>query len=399
MQSGYDVVIAGGGPGGLAAAEAAARGGCRTLVIEQNSEIGSPTRTSGGSFIRDLDDFGIPAHLYHPITRCRFISPNHEAVFDYPQPIACVIDVRGVYQHMAERAIAAGVEIWLATTVDSAILRDGKVCGVRTKNNREVEASLVIDAAGYRSPLLRQAGVHAGFQRFGVGAEYDLYAPHCNQDEVVLIVGNQVAPCGYAWYFPWGRGRVRAGVGIIHGDSREQPEGYLDRLVENAERFGVNLKGAQPVEYHHGLIPSDGLLDRFVADGILGAGDAAGQSSALLGEGIRWCLQAGRMAGEVAAEARRAEDFSSGYLSRYERRWKAAHGTNLRIGSMINKRIARYDDAKWDRRTELLKLLTPEQFAEALRTNFMSGWVFQVVRRHPKLLAEGFRHILAGQEK
>ena len=383
----------------MMAAEAAARGGCRTLVIEQNSEIGSPTRTSGGSFIRDLDDFGIPAHLYHPIKRCRFVSPNQEAAFDYPKPAACVIDVRGVYQHLAERAIAAGAELWLATAVESAVMHDGEVRGVRTKTNREVEASLVIDAAGYRSPLLRQAGVHDGFQRFGVGAEFDLYAPHCNQDEVVLIVGTQVAPCGYAWYFPWGRGRVRAGVGIIHGDSREQPEAYLQRLVANAGQFGVNLRGAQPVEYHHGLIPSDGLLERFVADGILGVGDAAGQSSALLGEGIRWCMQAGRMAGEVAAEAMRAHDFSSAFLRRYERRWKAAHGTNLRIGSIINKRIARYDDAKWDRRTELLKLLTPDQFAEALRTNFVSGWVFQVVRKHPKLLAEGFRHILAGQEK
>ena len=383
----------------MMAAEAAARGGCRTLVIEQNSEIGSPTRTSGGSFIRDLDDFGIPAHLYHPIKRCRFVSPNQEAAFDYPKPAACVIDVRGVYQHLAERAIAAGAELWLATAVESAVMHDGEVRGVRTKTNREVEASLVIDAAGYRSPLLRQAGVHDGFQRFGVGAEFDLYAPHCNQDEVVLIVGTQVAPCGYAWYFPWGRGRVRAGVGIIHGDSREQPEAYLQRLVANAGQFGVNLRGAQPVEYHHGLIPSDGLLDRFVAHGILGVGDAAGQSSALLGEGIRWCMQAGRMAGEVAAEAVRTQDFSSDFLSRYERRWKAAHGTNLRIGSIINKRIARYDDAKWDRRTELLKLLTPDQFAEALRTNFVSGWVFQVVRKHPKLLAEGFRHILAGQEK
>jgi hypothetical protein len=46
-----------------------------------------------------------------------------------------------------------------------------------------------------------------------------------------------------------------------------------------------------------------------------------------------------------------------------------------------------------------LKLLTPAQFAEALSTNFVSGWVFQVVRKHPKLLAEGFRRILAGQEK
>ena len=51
IQDSVDVLVAGGGPGGLAAAEAAARSGCSVLVLEAGKEIGSPTRTSGGSFI------------------------------------------------------------------------------------------------------------------------------------------------------------------------------------------------------------------------------------------------------------------------------------------------------------------------------------------------------------
>src|SRR5437660_933464 len=76
-----DVLIAGGGPGGLAAAEAAARAGLSVAVIERNSEIGSPTRTSGGSFIQDMAGFGIPKHLYHPVRVCRFVGPNTCAEF------------------------------------------------------------------------------------------------------------------------------------------------------------------------------------------------------------------------------------------------------------------------------------------------------------------------------
>src|SRR5450631_4289892 len=90
-----DLIIAGGGPAGLSAAATAARLRCSVLVLEQNHEIGSPIRTSGGSFIQELDALGIPAHLYHPIGRGRFLSPNKSADFHYPVPKFCVMDVRG----------------------------------------------------------------------------------------------------------------------------------------------------------------------------------------------------------------------------------------------------------------------------------------------------------------
>ena len=75
----YDAIIAGGGPAGLAAAEALAKRGCSALVLEQNHEIGSPIRTSGGSFIDELEGLSIPAGLYHPISRVRFVSARNAA--------------------------------------------------------------------------------------------------------------------------------------------------------------------------------------------------------------------------------------------------------------------------------------------------------------------------------
>jgi len=83
---------------------------------------------------------------------------------------------------------------------------------VRTCGHRRHRLSRGIDEAGGR----RQEGLDPGIRRFGVGAEYDLYAPHCDQSEVLLIAGSDFAPSGYAWVFPWGRHRVRVGVGIIH---------------------------------------------------------------------------------------------------------------------------------------------------------------------------------------
>ncbi len=396
----YDIVVAGGGPGGLAAAESAARHGANVLLVEQGGEIGSPTRTSGGSFVKDLDALQIPRHLYHPVHRCRFISPANSVAFDYDDPVLCVMDVRGVYQFLAQRAAAAGVTLRLSTTAVEPVLENGAVRGLATKSklygDQTIRAQVVIDATGYRSVLLRKVGNHSGFSRFGVGAEFDLYAPGYDQREAVLLVGSQVAPCGYAWAFPWGNNRVRVGAGIIHGDSNQHPDGYLRKFCAEAQRFGIDLHGAQAIEYHYGLIPSERFSGDLVGSGIVGVGDAAGQASTLVGEGIRWAIQAGIMAGKCSAEAVAAGDCSARYLRIYQQEWESSFGRNLRIAYEINKRISRWDDATWDCRLELLKLFTPQQFGEALRTNFSKRWMLDLVRANPALLKEGFSAILSG---
>src|SRR5262249_19741752 len=135
MSVNYNVLIVGGGPAGLAAAEAAAKQGIHTLVLERQNEIGYPIHTSGGSWVRDMKALAIPEHLYHPITKVIFLSPQREIPLPYDTPIACVMDVRGVYQHLAGRAIAAGAMIRVRHTADQVLQENGRVLGVTAKNH------------------------------------------------------------------------------------------------------------------------------------------------------------------------------------------------------------------------------------------------------------------------
>jgi digeranylgeranylglycerophospholipid reductase len=386
----FDVVIAGGGPGGLCAAKILAARGYRVVVLEANAEIGSPTRTTGGTFIQDAIELGIPPRLYHVLKRGRMHSAHRSVAREYSPPLACILNVRGVFQFLAERAVDAGAQLQVSATVKDVVMENDTVVGVRAQDGRgremQVRAKLTIDGTGYRATLCKRAGVHSGFQRFGVGAEYDMYAPHYDERETVGIVGSMFAPAGYAWTAPYGNHRVRVGVGIIHGDSKDNPADYLDKFVSQAEKFNINLKGAQPLEYHHGLIPSDGMAKKFVGNGIIAVGDAAGQPSALLGEGIRWAMRGGILAGQVAAEALAANDVSEHFLARYERQWRKTYGKNLRIAALINQRIAGWTDAQWDEGIELLDHLNAEQFGQALASNFVSSWTLWALAGNPKLL-------------
>src|SRR6266853_4682173 len=200
MAEDWNVLIVGGGPAGLAAGEAAARQGVRTLILERQHEIGYPVHTSGGSWIRDMQALNIPKHLYHPINKVFFVSPHREIPLYYNPEVACVLDVRGVYQHLASRAIASGASLRVRHTVESTIMDNGRILGVIAKNHIgeriSVLASVTIDASGFSRHIGVRTEMGKAFHRYGYGAEYDMYAPDYPQDELFLIMGSQFAPRG-----------------------------------------------------------------------------------------------------------------------------------------------------------------------------------------------------------
>ncbi len=398
MTNECDVLIVGGGPAGLAAAEAAARLGSRTVLLERQSEIGYPVHTSGGSWISDMKALAIPENLYHPVTRVIFVSPHREVSLYYNPAVACVLDVRGVYQHLAGRAVAAGASLRVRHTAEQTIVENGRVLGVTAKNHVSerisVRAAVTIDASGFSRHVGVRTQMGQAFHRYGYGAEYDMYAPNYPQDELFLIMGSQFAPRGYAWAFPRGNGRVRLGVGVLHPDCDDDARVYLDKIVHDLPQLSDEFKDASPIEYHTGLFPSEGPLERFSRDGLILAGDAGGHGSTLVGEGIRFAIYSGQMAGTIAAEAVKACDTSAAFLGRFDKKWRARFGRDMDIAYMINKRIANYSDEQWDSALDLMKRLTPAQIAQALRGDFSTGLVIGVLARNPGLVATGGKKFL-----
>jgi digeranylgeranylglycerophospholipid reductase len=384
-----DVVVVGGGPAGLATAAEAARGGLRTVVFERGHALGEPVRTSGGSFVKPLRALGVPARCWHPVHRIRVIGPTTDVTKHYRRALGCVLDVRATYQWLGEQAVDAGAEIRLKAHVESALTDGGRTSGVRARDPfrgaYDQPARVVVDASGHTAFLSRAAGLRPANERSAVGLELELHAPGYDQDEAVFWLGDAVAPGGYGWAFPVGRGRVRLGVGVVRPDSDAEPRVLLDRL---RSAFGALTKAGSPVgpiESHAGLMPVlPPRATQLVGDGLVAVGDAAGQGSTLLGEGIRYAIAAGRLAGRTIARAR--GDYTAAALSSYPREWRRQTGRDLAIAYAVNTRICSYGDAEWDRVIRRLDRLTPRQAAWVFATDFRPRHAIGALVTDPSLV-------------
>ncbi len=377
----YDVVIAGGGPAGLALAAPLATAGFAVLVCERNAEIGVPVRTSGGSWPDDLRRLGLPDRLWHPIHRLSFRSRNEACTIDWGGPTGCSLDVTATWRFLADAAQRAGAEI--ATGTLARLERTGRLTLRTGAELRTVGCRLAVDATGTSALLARQSGTHGGFGRVGVGYERELSAPAFGQEEAVILVGG-VAPSGYAWAFPRGGTRVRVGVGLIQPDTELNPRSMYEP-VERA--LGDRLAGAEVLELHSGRIPSEEAPDRLTGDGLMVVGDAAGQSNPLLGEGIRHVILAARRAAPIAIGAlSRQGVVPVERLRAWERAGRRARGPSWGLAMRANRYVARMEDDDWDRAVELLGRLPVEVVTPMLRGDILDlGMVSSALRAGPSV--------------
>jgi digeranylgeranylglycerophospholipid reductase len=328
------------------------------------------------------------------VHRIRVIGPTTDVVKTYRNAVGCVLDVRGTYQWLAAQAVDAGAEIRLKAQVEAPLRAGadtgrGRITGVRVRDPfrgvHDLRSRVVVDASGHTGFLAREAGLRPRNERSAVGIELELRAAGYNADEAVFWLGDDVAPGGYGWAFPCGEGRVRLGVGVVRPDSDAEPRVLLDRLLDAFRSLVGPASPAGAIEMHSGLMPViPPRATRLVGEGIVVVGDAGGQGSTLLGEGIRHAITAGRMAGTALVEA--GGDFSPHGLASYPRRWRRSTGRDMTISYAVNTRICDYGDAEWDRAIRRLDRLTPGQAARVFASDFSPTWAVGVLLTDPSLL-------------
>jgi digeranylgeranylglycerophospholipid reductase len=385
----YDIAVVGGGPAGLSAAYTAAKAGASVILFEKDEGIAHSIRTSGVTWISEMERLGIPSRYYNPVQNYRFVSPSNDVLISGSTAKSCVLDVRATYQHLAFLAAEAGAKIMVKSNVINVLKDANRVTGVKAstpKGDLSVRSTLVIDASGFSASVARRSGAAGEWRRYGVGAEYECYCDDIDSATWVLMVGQQYSQAGYAWIFPLSKNRVRIGVGIGRPESNAEPLEKLHDIMERSLKPLESMGKIAPVELHYGFIPNEGVRQDSIADGLVMVGDSAGQSNPLVLEGIRYAIEFGRLAGEVGTKSL-ARNSNRDSLLEYEKTWKAKVESKIQSALKVQTRWLSLTDEQWDREIEILRDMTVDEFLDFIKADFTTTKMMKLALHHPKLAA------------
>jgi digeranylgeranylglycerophospholipid reductase len=387
----FDIAVVGGGPAGLSAAYTAAKAGAKVVLFEKDPSIAHSIRTSGVTWISEMERLGMPSKFYNPIQNYRFVSPSNDVIIRGDAAKSCVLDVRAAYQHLAFLAAREGAQLMIKSIVTDVIKEGQRVAGVKASTpagKLTVHSRLVIDASGFSTSVGRKAGVVGQWKRYGVGAEYECYCDDIDSTTWTLMVGQNYSDAGYAWFFPLSKNRVRLGVGIGRPESNAEPLEKLNKIME--KRFkpldAIGDGKIQPLELHYGFIPNEGVRRNSIADGLIMVGDSAGQSNPLVLEGIRYAIEFGRLAGEVGADSL-SHNSDRESLLQYERSWKAKAESRIHSALKVQMRWIGLTDEQWDKEIEILRDMTVDEFLDFIKADFSRVNMMKLALHHPKVVA------------
>lgn len=388
----YDVLVVGAGPAGSVTAKHAARNGARTLMIEKRQEIGSPVRCGEGIARAWLDELGIKPDkkwISWQVTGARIFSPNGSVVKLTEKmagnEVGYVIERDNFDRALAEDAASAGADIMVKTSAVELIRKDGRVAGVKAKHMGEsfnIGAKVVIGADGFESQLGRWAGIDTSLKPSDVNVCFEYTMRHIDHDPSFndFYVGS-CAPGGYIWVFVKGPDSANIGIGTqlskIKAGERGAPKRYLDAFIAKHPEYARGT----PIREVAGAVSCCQPLDSVTADGIMLVGDAARQIDPLTGGGVANSCRAGKVAGEVAAQAVKAGDFSKRFFQAYEKGWRARFEDQMFRNWMAKEKLVTLSDETFDKACEVLSEAKLEvvNTLEILRL---------IQRKYPELIKE-----------
>lgn len=317
----YDVVIIGGGPGGLTCAETLASGGINVILLERKKSIG-PKVCAGGitwdGLIRK-----VPKELIERTFCEQHIYSNWQRIiFRKNNPIIATVSREKLGQWMMEEAVNAGARIMTGSTVRK--IDDGFVTVTDEKGSRYIQFDHLVGADGSASSVRRHLAIPSS--RMGTGMNYQVpeQYEHMEWHLNTRLFGN-----GYGWIFPHGDS---VSIGAYQPDHKIQPGRLKKQLISWAAAKGFDLEG---IKVQAELISYDYRGYRFGNTWLVG--DAAGMASGLTGEGINPAIVSGEAVARSIIDPDYPADEIAQMVKKQQRHRKIAEmaGGNKSICTML----------------------------------------------------------------
>lgn len=286
-----DVVVAGGGPVGLATAIAARIAGMNVLVVEPRDGVIDKACGEGimPAGVAALESLGVRV-AGRPFAGVRYVCGDLTAEGSFRERAGMGVRRLALHEALRDRAAAVGVR-WERGTVTSLDVRSSH------------GARFLIGADGLHSKVRALAGADLpsrGPARFGMRRHFRV-EPWSDRVEV------HFAPGVEAYVTPVADDVI--GLAFLF-----EGKGHWDDLLARFPAIAARIAGAEPASALRGGGPFEQRVARRVSGNVLLVGDAAGYLDPLTGEGVALGIATGIEAVKAIA---------AGEPERYEARWRS----------------------------------------------------------------------------
>ena len=347
----FDVIIAGAGLAGLAAAYTLSGNGVEVLVLERGDYPGAKNVTGGRLYVNPVRDLfpelwnGVPLERFITHEGATLMAKERSVTVDYSgselrvEPHQSYSILRAKFDRwLAEQAEARGATLLTKVKVDDIIKEKGGIAGVLAGGD-ELRADVVIACDGVLSLIPEKAGLRSSGlpHDYALGIKEVIALDSGIINDRFNLEGNE----GAARLFVGEVTQGRFGGGFLYTNSESISLGIvigIQDLLEDGAAMDVPallesfkqrseiaplIRGGATVEYAAHVIPEGGFraLSHLYGNGVLVAGDAAGLALNIgfTVRGMEYALASGYFAAQTVLKARETGNFSTETLSLYKR--------------------------------------------------------------------------------
>ncbi len=403
IESEDDLIVVGGGPAGLLSAISASKKGVGVTLLESKNVIGHHEHCAGLLSIdglKSLNLLNLPSNIVQnkAIRGSKIYSPKGELiVVQKNEPTAWVVDRAGFDSHLSSQAVELGVKIRTSSRVLNVKRTNNHlkhILGKRSTTQR-IKSKMVILAEG-RFPALNEKFNLPSPSRNNIvyASQFIMSGVKDIEREFVEIYQcNSLVPGFFGWIIPIDDKRAKVGLGVINPPASK----VLENLIKKHPILKQKLSSAKIEKRMSGAIPIGSYIKRTYADNVLVVGDAAGQTKPTTGGGVIFGGIAAEIAGDVSSQAIKNEDFSSKFLSEYEKRWRKEFRKNLNVMKLVRNYLNSLEDEHVEKLFNLLnKPKIKKKISRFGDVDNQAKIVFRLVfnlRLWPFLLGTGMRFL------